>query len=84
MADSEAGMGTGCTRVVERMCASVGLLSEAPSRFEASLDVACGGVLWGLPALLANGLLAHARSCFKLPPGFYSLVQIFVLLYSRA
>ena len=73
-------MGTGCTRVVERVCASVGLLSEAPSRFEASLDVSCGGVLWGLPALLANGLLTHARSCFQLPPGFYGLVQIFILL----
>ena len=73
-------MGTGCTRVVERVCASVGLLSEAPSRFEASLDVSSGGVLRGLPALLANGLLTHARSCFELPRGFYSLIQIFVLL----
>jgi len=73
-------MGTGCTRVVERVCASVGMLSEAPPRFEPSLDVSGCGVLWGLPALLANGLLRHASSCFRLPAGFYGLPQIFILL----
>ena len=45
----------GCTRVVERVCAAVGLLGEAPSRFERAESVAQGGVLWALPALLANG-----------------------------
>lgn len=79
-AGAAAGMGTGCTRVLERVCASVGLLTEAPSRFEPALDVARGGVLWAVPALLANGLLRHPSGGFRLPAGFYSLIQVFVLL----
>jgi prepilin-type processing-associated H-X9-DG protein len=79
-AGAAAGIGTGCTRVVERVCASVGLLSEAASRFEPALDVARGGVLWAVPALLANGLLRHPAEGFRLPAGFYSLIQVFVLL----
>jgi len=70
----------GCTRVVERVCASVGLLSEAPSQFENAESVAQGGVLWALPALLANGLLRHAGTYFHLPKGFYSLIQVLLLL----
>lgn len=77
-------MGMGCTRVVERVCAAVGLLQEAPSRFETAESVAQGGVLWAVPALLANGLLRHAQECFRLPPGFYSLIQILVLLAAMA
>jgi prepilin-type processing-associated H-X9-DG protein len=77
-------MGMGCTRVVERVCAAVGLLKEAPSRFDRAESVAQGGVLWALPALLANGLLRRARECFRLPPGFYSLTQILVLLAAMA
>ena len=77
-------MGMGCTRVVERVCAAVGLLQEAPSRFERAESVAQGGVLWALPALLANGLLRRAQECFRLAPGFYSLTQILVLLATLA
>jgi hypothetical protein len=73
-------MGMGCTRVAERVCAAVGLLAEAPSQFVNAESVAQGGVLWALPALVANGLLRHARTCFQLPKGFYSLVQVFLLL----
>ena len=43
-------------------------------------SVAQGGVVWALPALVATGLLRHARTCFRLPKGFYSLIQVFVLL----
>lgn len=74
----------GCTRVVERACAAAGLLKEAPSRFERAESVAQGGVLWALPALLANGLLRRSQDCFRLPAGFYSLTQILVLLASMA
>lgn len=77
-------MGMGCTRVVERVCAAVGLLREAPSRFENAESVAQGGVLWALPALLANGLLRCAQECLRLPAGFYSLTQILVLLAAMA
>ena len=73
-------MGMGCTRVVERVCASVGLLSEAPSQFENAESVAQGGVLWALPALLANGLMRHTGTFFQLPKGFYSLIQVLLLL----
>jgi len=62
-------MGMGCTRVAERVWAAVGLLSEAPSQFVNAESVAQGGVLWALPALLANGLLRHARTCFQLTSG---------------
>ncbi|MGH9624870.1 MAG: putative transposase [Bryobacteraceae bacterium] len=74
----------GCTRVVERVCAAVGLLQEAAPEFATNASVARGGVLWALPALLANGLLRRAGECFRLPPGFYSLTQIFVLLAAMA
>ncbi len=77
-------MGMACTRVVERVCAAVGLLGEAPSRFDQAESVARGGVLWALPALLANGLLRRARECFRLPAGFYSLTQVLVLLAAMA
>jgi hypothetical protein len=44
------------------------------------LDVACGGVLLALPALLAVGLLRNTERHFSLPRGFYSLFNIFLLL----
>ncbi len=79
-ADHAAPMGMGCTRVVERVCAATGQLSEAPTRFETSLDVCNGGVLWALPALSANGLLTKTEALFSLPKGYYSCIHIFLLL----
>lgn len=73
-------MGMAATRVVERALAAVGELQEAPSRFEPTVDVVNGGVLWAVPALLANGLLRHSETYFHLPKGFYSLLHIFLLL----
>ncbi len=73
-------MGMGCTRAEERVSAAVGMLAEAPTRFETAQDVAGGGVLWALPALVANGLLEHTRDLFQLPKGFYSVVHVFLLL----
>lgn len=73
-------MGMGCTRAEERVSAAVGLLAEAPTRFETTLDVARGGVVWALPALTANGLLQHTGELFHLPKGFYSVVHVFLLL----
>lgn len=73
-------MGMGCTRIVERVCAAAGQLEEAPTRFEPELDVAQGGVLWAMPALLSNGLLRNVKDCFSLPKGFYSLIHLFILL----
>jgi prepilin-type processing-associated H-X9-DG protein len=73
-------MGMACTRVVERALASVGELQEAPSRFEPAADVVNGGVLWAVPALLANGLLRHNDKYFQLRKGFYGPDHIFLLL----
>ena len=73
-------MGMGCTRVVERVLASMGKLSGAPAVFKQALDVTNGGVLWALPALMANGLLRHTKNHFDLPKGFYGTTHIFLLL----
>ncbi|MCP4050492.1 MAG: hypothetical protein GY730_07290 [bacterium] len=78
--DSKAEIGMGCTRVIERIAASVGELDEAPTRFEKSYDVPNAGVLCTLPALLSNGLLNYTSEYFNLPKGFYSIVQVFLLL----
>ena len=78
--DSQADMGMGCSRVMERVAASVGLLEAAPTRFEKCYDVPNGGVLCALPALLINGLLRHTEEYFSLPKGYYGLIHIFLFL----
>ncbi len=60
--------------------ASIGKLSEAPTKFKVSLSVSNAGVLWALPALLGNGLLSHTKEHFNLPKGYYGLVHVFLLL----
>jgi hypothetical protein len=73
-------MGMGCVRVEERVLAAFGGLVEAPTRLEAGRDVSGGGVLWALPALLANGLLHRQAECFQLPKGFYRVVPVLLLM----
>lgn len=73
-------MGRGATATLERLAASLGQLNEAGPRFAAALDIARGGVLLALPALLVSGLLRHAGEYFRLPKGFYGLKTIFLLL----
>ena len=68
------------TRVEERLLASVGKLSAAPIQFEAARDVAHGGVLCALPALLVLGLLRHSAAHFALPPGYYPLETVFLVI----
>ena len=72
-------MGRGATRVEERVAASQGLLESASIAFAAGQDIAGGGVLLAVPALLAMGLLAH-QELFTLPAGYYGLTSIFLLL----
>ena len=52
-------MGVACTRVGERVLASLGKLVGAEVSFETCLDVPKAGVLCALPALVANGLFAR-------------------------
>ena len=73
-------MGCATTRTEERLLAAVGVLRQAPVEFEAAADVPLGGVLWALPALLAEGLLRHSRKLFTLPEGFYPLETFFLVL----
>ena len=56
------------------------MLRQAPVQFAPATDVPLGGVLWALPALLAEGLLRHSRKLFTLPEGFYPLETIFLVL----
>jgi hypothetical protein len=80
LADQQAPMGVGTTRTLERIAASVGELQAAQPRFELVDDVPQGGVLIALPALLSIGLLRHTREHFSLPPGFYGIESIFLVL----
>ena len=80
LVDSQAEMGHGTTRSLERVLASCGLLISAELEFVAADDVPNGGVLCALPALLAEGLLRHTRTFYRLPPGFYPLESIFLAL----
>jgi hypothetical protein len=69
--DQAALLGYATTRTEERLLAAVGVLLQAPVEFGAAGDVPLGGVLWALPALLAEGL----RAC-RLPPDLPTRGQI--------
>ena len=73
-------MGNGATRSLERVAAAMGELESAPIEFQSTCDVAQGGVLLALPALLAAGLLCHTGEFYQLPKGFYGIESIFLLL----
>lgn len=73
-------MGVATTRTLERVAAALGQLQEAPIRFESVSDIPQGGVLFSLPALISIGLLKHTKDFFSLPPGFYGIETIFLLL----
>ena len=70
----------GTTRAGERILAAFGKIEAVPILFQAAVDVPAGGVLLALPALLALGLLRHAKEHFALPKGFYPLEAIFLVL----
>ena len=79
-AEAAAGMGVACTRADERIAAAVGLSQCATTRFEAGQDVQMAGVLAGLPALCANGLLSGLGRHLHLAAGFYSALHILLVL----
>jgi len=66
--------------VLERIQASIGNLTQATTVFQRARDIANGGVLLALPALLANGLLTHSKKRFFLPKGFYGIQHLFITL----
>lgn len=65
---------------MERVAAALGALEGAETRFERADDVANGGGLCALAALLGFGLLRYAKSHFPATRGFYPLESIFLLL----
>ena len=74
------GMGTACTRVGDRILASLGKLIGAAVCFDRCLDVPKAGVLCALPALLANGLLNGAKQFLGQVKGYYTSVHVLLLL----
>jgi hypothetical protein len=79
-ADTQAPMGYATTRTLDRVLSACGLMACAELEFVAANDVANGGVLFALPALLSEGLLRHTRNHYALPPGYYPLETLFLLL----
>jgi hypothetical protein len=73
-------MGNATTRSLERVAAAMGALESAPIEFAAACDLAQGGVLLAVPALLAAGLLRRTSEFYQLPDGFYGIESIFLLL----
>ena len=80
LVDSQAAMGYGTTRRLDRVLASCGMLLSAELQFVCADDVPQAGVLCALPALLTEGLLRHTRSLYTLPAGYYPLESIFLYL----
>jgi transposase-like protein len=75
--DQAAPIGLGVTNVMGRVSAMVGDISEVSIQFYGALDVPNGGVLFSLPALLANGLLHNTKNYFQLPGGYHGIDTIF-------
>ncbi len=73
-------MGMGATNVFGRVLASLGLVRGVSTEFIVCADVANGGVLFCIPALISNGLLHDLDEHFQLPLGYYTLQQIFLLV----
>jgi len=74
------GMGTACTRVGERVLASIGKCVGAAVHFETCVDVPNGGVLCALPALLENGLPGGAEEMLGSVQGYYTEFHILLLM----
>jgi hypothetical protein len=73
-------MGIGATREMDRVLASVGKLQEAEPLFIAANNVCYAGVLFLLPALVAQGLLKGMEVYGSIKKGYYGLLSILLLL----
>lgn len=66
-------IGTGATRVEERIAASRGELKQTPIRFENCQSLEHAGVLLMLPALLAQGLMDYKPHYQEIEDVYYDL-----------
>ena len=73
-------MGIGTSRESERVAASLGELTEAVPTFDQNHNVCNAGVLFFLPALIANGLLKGQTIYGRLKNGYYGLVTVLLFL----
>lgn len=76
----EASLGMAAIRVAERGMAAAGLLQEAVPLFGNKQSVDNGGVLFALPALLAQGLLKYKEVYEKFSNGYYGLQSTILTL----
>jgi len=79
-ADSQSEMGMACTWITKRAMAATGKLATAQTQFCPAESVPNGGVLFALPALIANGLIQNVKSYFSLSKGFYGITHILLTL----
>jgi len=79
-AQAAEGLGTACTRADERMAAAIGMAEGIATRFEPCGDVQMGGLLAGLPALCANGLLTGLDKYLSLPGGIYNEMHLLIIM----
>ena len=73
-------MGMGATDTVGRVLAAFGKVVAVTPEFAPAADVPNAGVLAALPALLSCGLLRGSGKYFAMPPGYYGLPTIFLLV----
>jgi hypothetical protein len=73
-------MGVGATDTAGRQLAALKGVGPVETHFELCADVPKAGVLLALPALLCCGLLTQTEDQFQLPPGYYSLTHIFLVV----
>lgn len=74
------GMGVACTRVEERVLASMGKLVGAMVHFDLCLDVPKAGALCAIPGLLANGLFHGAEQFLGRVTGYYTIFHVLLVL----
>jgi hypothetical protein len=70
----------GATDTLGRVLAAFGKVEAVKPDFEPVADVPNAGVLAALPALLSCGLLGGSGKYFQIPPGYYGLPSILLLL----
>jgi hypothetical protein len=74
------GIGIAATRITERALAIRGGQAYAPSQFEHQESVMHAGGLFSLPSLISQGLTKFFEVFKPLPPGFYGLHHIVLIL----